>query len=182
MAIRIAFCGASGTGKSTLAEYVSQKYHLTMNPVGSRSVARAMGFESPYDVDKAGKRGEFQRRLLHEKVEWEDGHENFVTDRTTVDNLVYALLHDVHSITEEDLVYYKRGVRRYTHVIHCPTRAFCKPGDDPVRVTDMTYHHLYDLILSGIIYRWISAPNWEFLSPDLDARKKSLDSILRGRI
>jgi hypothetical protein len=51
--VKIAFCGASGTGKTTLAEWVSETYNLPMNPVGSRSVARLMGFDNPYDVDRA---------------------------------------------------------------------------------------------------------------------------------
>lgn len=50
---KIAFCGAAGTGKTTLAKWVSEEFGLPINPVGSRSVATAMGFDSPYDVDKA---------------------------------------------------------------------------------------------------------------------------------
>src|SRR5579884_1906638 len=97
--MRIAFCGASGTGKTTLAEHVAKKYGLEMNPVGSRSVAKDMGFESPYDADKAGRRAEFQRRLVDSKREWEATHDSFVTDRTTFDNLTYMALHDVYSAT-----------------------------------------------------------------------------------
>lgn len=51
--MRIAFCGASGTGKTTLARYLSERFELPLNPIGSRSTAKALGFESPYDVDRA---------------------------------------------------------------------------------------------------------------------------------
>ena len=68
---RVAICGASGTGKSVLAAYIAERYGLMVNPVGSRSVSQAMGFASPYDVDKAGKRAEFQRKLLAAKTGWE---------------------------------------------------------------------------------------------------------------
>src|SRR5271170_3399791 len=88
--LRVAICGASGTGKTTLATFISETYGIPMNPVGSRSVSKAMGFDSPYDVDKAGKRAEFQRRLVTEKCEWEAAHDTFVTDRTTFDNLAYT--------------------------------------------------------------------------------------------
>lgn len=51
--MRLAFCGASGTGKTTLARMWSRLTGDELNPVGSRSVAAEMGFRSPYDVDRA---------------------------------------------------------------------------------------------------------------------------------
>lgn len=51
--MRIAFCGASGTGKTTLARVIGQELGLSMNPHGSRSTAKKMGFSNPYDVDRA---------------------------------------------------------------------------------------------------------------------------------
>lgn len=136
--MKVAFAGASGTGKSTLARWVAETYNLPFNPVGSRSVAKSMGFVGedgegrPYDVDQAtawaydaslhtgpkeaaraakdayarrskaeGRRPGasctmrpvFQRRLADEKIAWEQAHADFVTDRTPLDDLVYALMH-----------------------------------------------------------------------------------------
>lgn len=51
--MKIAFTGSSGTGKTTLAKYISEEFNIPLNPVGSRSVAASMGFKNPYDVDKA---------------------------------------------------------------------------------------------------------------------------------
>lgn len=148
--LRIAFAGASGTGKSTLAAFVSEHYGLPMNPVGARSVSRAMGFDSPYDVDKVGRRSEFQRRLVEEKVDWESARDSFVTDRTTLDNLAYTMLHDVHSIDAPLLDRTIEGLRRYTHVFFCPVSSFCDVADDPSRVRDAIYHQLYDATIRGL--------------------------------
>lgn len=154
MDLRIAFAGASGTGKSTLAETVAKRWEIPLNPVGSRSVSKAMGFANPYDVDKAGKRAEFQRRLVTEKTKWESEHASFVTDRTTLDNIVYTMFHDVHAIDAELLDAAVQGLRRYTHIIYCPVASFCNPGDDPHRVKDPTYHDLYDIVIKAMLDRY----------------------------
>ncbi len=148
---RIAFTGASGTGKTTLAKYLAESLALEVNPIGSRSVAKAMGFDSPYDVDAAGKRSEFQRRLLEEKRAWENEHDSFVTDRTTIDNLAYTALHNVESIYEETIASVLDGFERYTHVFFCPIDSFCSPGDDPARVSSLAYHRIYEAQIQGLI-------------------------------
>src|SRR5882724_92658 len=91
--IRVAIAGASGTGKTTLAEAIADRYGLPINPVGARLIAASMNLSSPYDVDKLELRAEFQRKLFHGKRYWESQHHCFVTDRTIFDNLAYCLLH-----------------------------------------------------------------------------------------
>jgi predicted ATPase len=182
MNIRLAFAGASGTGKSTLAEHVSKAFGIPLNPVGSRSVAKAMGFDNPYDVDKAGKRAEFQRRLVVEKMAWEAEHESFVVDRTTMDNLAYTLMHDVAAIDAELLKTAVAGLQRYTHIVYCPVGAFCNPGTDPARVKDPTYHKLYDIVIKALLdkYWWSPGTYFQTLGPwSLDERKRSVEKFLR---
>ena len=150
--MRLALCGSSGTGKTTLANFLAEHLSLPINPVGSRSVAAAMGFASPYDVDAAGKRAEFQKRLLTEKVAWEKGRESFVTDRTTMDNITYTVLHDVDSISQEDLLLADHGLlRATTSCVLLPDGRRLRPGrrsgakdkpgvpralrDDPARIS-----------------------------------------------
>lgn len=154
-AVRIAFCGASGTGKTTMSDFLTKSLGVPFNPVGSRSVAAAMGFASPYDVDKAGKRAEFQRRLVVEKRAWEDEHTEFVTDRTTLDNLAYTVFHDISTIDAALLEQVVGGMQRYTHIIYCPVEVFCNPAGDPSRVPDMTYHKLYDTMIEALITRYM---------------------------
>ena len=54
--MRVAFCGASGTGKTTLARFLANRMGWPMTDMGSRTVAKELGFDSPYDVDKASLR------------------------------------------------------------------------------------------------------------------------------
>jgi predicted ATPase len=147
--MRIAFAGSSGTGKTTLTNAIAEAYGLPINPVGARSVAHAMGFETPYDVDKAGQREEFQRRLLLAKMNWEHANSAFVTDRTTFDNLAYTSLHDIKHVTEAMLSATEVAMKRYTHVFFCPISAVFNPA----RNKDKTYHVIYETLLKALMHR-----------------------------
>lgn len=149
--IRLAFTGASGTGKSTLAEAMAAKLGLPICPVGSRSVSKEMGFESPYDVDDAGKRAEFQQLLFAKKIAWERNQATgFVTDRTHLDNLAYTFMHSASTAESmRDAVICAMSV--YTHVVLCKMSAFHNTGDDAARVHDVDYHRDYEDYLIGLL-------------------------------
>jgi len=159
MDFRIAFAGASGTGKTTLLKHFSEALNLPINPIGSRSVAAELGFASPYDVDKAGQRAHFQQLLLMKKLRWEAATDAFVTDRTPFDNLTYAAFHDVHSIDENQLSSSLLGMKRYTHVFLCPIGAVFNPGDDAARLKDRMYHILYESMLRGLLGQLENKPH-----------------------
>jgi hypothetical protein len=175
MRIRIGISGASGTGKSTLARFISDTYGIPMNPIGSRSTANEMGFESPYDVDKAGRREEFQRRLQASKIAWETSHESFVTDRTTLDELVYTTFHDVKTACSAS--YYDAAIqhmRRYDIVFYCPADSFINLDGDPKRLDDIRYQKNFDRCLHGHLLS--AAPAWfyEFDSSMLKRREEQI--------
>lgn len=175
--MRLAFCGPSGTGKTTLAEYVRDRYHLEMNPVGARSVATAMGFDGkPYDVIKAGRYGEFQRRLLSDKAEWERSHDAFVTDRTTIDNLAYQSLHDIKGVDSDVLAEAIAGLARYEVIVLCPMSGFLDLAGDTARQADRAYHHIFDVLVEGLLVRH-RMPNLVLWQADLDRRKRLMDGF-----
>lgn len=151
MSARVGLCGASGTGKSSLANKIGKRFGLELNPIGSRSTAKEMGFDSPYEVDKAGKRAAFQYHLQHSKLDWENVHESFVTDRTPLDELAYTILHDWRAVTPS---YWDRAMRhmsRYTVVIFCPIVEFQDLGADVARMQHPTYHQQFEALLRGLL-------------------------------
>jgi len=176
--MRIAFSGASGTGKTTLATWVSETYGIPVNPIGSRSVSQAMGFKTPYGVDAAGKRAEFQRRLVTEKVAWEASHDSFVTDRTTFDNIAYTALHDVHSIDGALMEAAIEGAHRYERIFLCPVHLFCDPGTDPARVKSRTYHELFEALAFGLVKQHVWLWTHMLECSKLNARQIELENIL----
>lgn len=143
-------------------------------------MSKAMGFDSPYDVDKAGRRAEFQKRLVIEKRSWETDRSSFVTDRTTLDNLAYTVLHDVKSIDADLLQQIVAGLGRYTHIFYCPVDVFCAPGEDSARIKDMTYHHLYDTVLKAFLDKYHTAPTkvYTVTQDSIEARREWVDAIL----
>ncbi len=144
---RIGFAGASGTGKSTLATYLAETLALPQCPIGSRSVAAEMGFKSPYEVDALGLRKRFQEILRAKKGNWEIEHDAFVTDRTMLDNYVYAILHSGIDLGWSPF----QGMQRYDVVFYCGIDAFQDLGDDSARMHNDTYHRVYDACLHGLL-------------------------------
>jgi len=184
MSFRIAFAGASGTSKSTLATWLSEAYGLPLNPIGAMDVANRMGFSSVYDLARAGLRPKFRASLFGLKSAWEEQTESFVTDRTTLDDLTYGLLHDVSDATNPD--YFDAAVAhmaRYDLVIHCPARVFCAPGGDAKRLVEPRYHRAFDIMLSGLIREAeveLGFSVLELLDPGLDERKALIGHVLEG--
>lgn len=151
---RIAFCGASGTGKTLLSDWIEKTYGLPINPVGARSVVAAMGLSSTYDPEVNGRRTEFQLRLIQEKIAWEAEHDTFVADRTTFDVLVNSMLHDAQQVTAQMFDLACQGMSRYQYVIYCPVAVYINMDGDPARLDDLTYHRLFDATLWGILQKF----------------------------
>jgi len=220
--VKIAFCGASGCGKSTLARYVVETYDLELNPVGSRSVAKDMGFDNPYDVDKADQaaylqtletppsfgrtrltigaaalasmcafgalpsaptvRPLFQRRLQDAKIAWEVEHESFVTDRSSFDDLAYAMMHCPDVVDSTFVARAFEASKAYDLLIYCPLSSFHDTAGDPARVADPMYHWHYDILLQGLLREAgieTSTRIVEMALSDLDERKKVLGFLIK---
>jgi len=179
--IRLALTGASGTGKSTIASHVAEHLSIPFCPVGSRSVAKDMGFNNPYDVDAAGRRVEFQRRLLSSKLEWELERQNFVTDRAYIDNLAYAMTHAPETASPVFIQSIRDASRIHTHIVFCPISAFHHVGNDPARVPELKYHLEYERLLISLIGQHIrSAPVLWLTSPSHEERLEQVEKFLRS--
>lgn len=161
--MKVAFAGASGTGKTTLMEnvkkYVEFKSQLSFEicPVGSREVIKDLGLQNPYDVDILGKRKEFQHLLFEKKSRWEENHDLFFTDRTHFDNLTYSIMHDCINTVENN--FFDKVIEKskeYDLVIFCKISRFHHFGDDPCRVKDLNYHRIYEQILDALISKHLT--------------------------
>jgi deoxyadenosine/deoxycytidine kinase len=122
--LKIALCGAHGTGKTTILKDLASLYPNT--PVLSRSVRTfwedcgVEDFEKlPRDIRTAFQKHQILNQL---KREDEEGADGFLTDRSVIDYWGYTLLSSDMSTPDIDM--YKSLVqarlKNYTHLIFIP--------------------------------------------------------------
>jgi nicotinamide riboside kinase len=169
---RIAFAGASGTGKTTLARYVAAQLGLPLAPSAARAAAAEMGLGSPYDADRLDlevkdlphlqgqattRRTELQRLIVRKRIEWQHDHaiDGFVSDRTSFDDLAYTLIHCGEPLYAELLtpVFNQDQVLQptYTTIVFCPMASFFSLGTDPARNPDLGYHREFERLLLELL-------------------------------
>jgi predicted ATPase len=91
--MKVYFCGAHSTGKSTLCRYVSEKYNLDMIP----EVARMILSETELQIDALrsdiGIVDTYQTRVFERQIDEEKKQKSFVSDRSLIDCLAYSAQH-----------------------------------------------------------------------------------------
>jgi nicotinamide riboside kinase len=134
--LRIAIIGSQSTGKTTLAKQLSE--HLNIQLISE--IARR--FDKNILSNKTS--AEYlliQKELLKLQIEEESKLQNFVSDRSTVDNLAYWI-HNCSEITNniENALYIKKAIKNttiYTHIFQLIPEFY--PRDDGYRDTNIIY-------------------------------------------
>lgn len=96
--MKIAFTGASSTGKTTLVNHLLQdpefiKYNIPFVPTDARSILRKLGHRS-MDLMTKDEIKDFQLKYFEIKKEIEHNEESFITDRSFIDVASYWLVRD----------------------------------------------------------------------------------------
>lgn len=124
----------------------------------------------------------FQQRLADAKIAWERGETDFVTDRTSLDDCAYAILHCPEIATE---AFINRALRHtcetYDLIFLCPMDAGQWLDGDAARVQDRDYHRRYEVVLNGLIsgqHQHLRERVTVLWMPGLEERKGAIRAVL----
>jgi hypothetical protein len=193
--IRIGISGPSGTGKTTLAQYISKNYDIPFITTSTKPLWDKHGITSHLEliqktVTEPSWGMDFQKELLEWRSAKLEGVHSFVTDRTPIDNLVYFLLQCSSNQSDENIRKYildcGRSLYVYTGFIALPFNNSTILENDGKRVPSRYYqefvNHNFDLAL-GFLREYltksktISLHEWDF-----ETRRLKVDYYIKSQI
>lgn len=153
--MRVAITGSGGTGKTRLATALAEHYGYPLIEEGVREFMKISGIKDLRSLPPE-KTMEMQWWLFNHKIEKETGLENFIADRSTIDNMAYVLRWCSRQAgLESDIEKYLELARRYSHntydlIIFLPWGKF-EVEADGVRSAKRWYQYEMDRLLWGLL-------------------------------
>lgn len=185
--MKIAFTGAGGTGKTTLAKYLADKWSIPYVGSVSREVMAEMRVESEMAQESmtVGMLYELQTAIMQRRRDKLAGLKDYVTDRCALDNYIYALRRCGPALTGDAIKEWEdlavKDLLAQDLVFYAPTGMF-KTEHDGIRVTEIAHQELMDVAMYGFLCKHgldRCSENIHILSMgDLDRRKIFCDSLV----
>ncbi len=185
--LRIAFIGAHGTGKTTLAKVVSEKLNLPLIAEGVREKMvyyKNEGYDK-YDLDHYGGVFQlFQDELLIERLFEENEKVHFISDRSTIDNFAYYATNQIcKPLSEKTFKAYEylclSQSKKYSHLFLVPV-SFPAVADG---VRETTYQS--QIIIENFIRGFCEKNNIRYIEIDtncntVEERVKFVLDVVNG--
>jgi nicotinamide riboside kinase len=154
--MKVAFTGAGGTGKTTMASWLAEQYNIPYVGSVGREAFKQMGIES-----EAAQETMSEQKLL--ELQWlifkllqakRTQYPHFVTDRLIIDNYVYGLRRCGGIVPEEMRKEWEetavKDLYSFDLVFYCPVGLF-PIENDGMRVAAQGYQHLIDSAIYGLL-------------------------------
>jgi adenylate kinase family enzyme len=176
---KIGICGSHGTGKTTLAGMIAAEKKLNLLTGLMRSFWTEFGVS---DFEKLPKdvRTTFQKESLMRQITAEDRLENFVTDRTVLDQLAYTKMSSNMSDSSIDFLLYEQlcgeRLNQYTHIFYLPVEFEVEP--EFLRADISTRHDLA-VIMKEYLDKWY-AGKYITISGPLEKRLEIVKEVLKS--
>lgn len=179
--MKIILTGAHGTGKSTLVKPLATEYDL---PVLQRTVRTFWEDNGVNDFEllPSDVRAIFQKHLLLNQLEkenalWEQG---FITDRSVLDYLGYAVVSSSMSTTDLDL--YKALIRerllQYDCIIYLPVEFPAEP--EYLRANPQSQKEVAQ-VLEDHLNLWLSPEQYCIARGSVEERLEQIKSFIDSR-
>ncbi len=154
--MKIAFTGAGGTGKTTMANYVSAQWGVPYVGSVARGLMHDMGIQGEVaQTDMTcDALYEFQTALLARRREKLAEMPTFVTDRLELDQYAYSLRRCGPALTEEVR---KQWEKEAVEELYSMDLVFYTPAGlwpviaDGCRVAETSHQHLMDMMMYGLL-------------------------------
>jgi hypothetical protein len=201
--MKVAFTGTSGSGKTTLVKWVEEEFGLTHlnGSAGTIAQGRLAEIKDNYgytgdghlEVIKASAINpmfglEFQNAVLQARYQSIAENDNFVTDRSPLDNLVYFATQVAwNKFPTEEFINFeftcKLAMQELTHLIYIKP---CQPNgeveDNNSRIPNRLYQDAIDAIFEKFLLRFSDiepSPNVLIIDFwDLKERKELIKEFL----
>jgi len=174
---RIFICGPSSAGKTTLAKYIAKEFNVPYIFTDGAALRSKFGYNNHLDIIRASfsfptEGFEYQSELFKERKSLIVDNNEFVMDRSPIDNIVYFLLQcspvmpqDVCKAFIDDC---KALLSEATHIIVLKSASSVE--NDNVRIvnnyyqglTDGVFYHVINNIVGITYYNSLLYPTWNW--------------------
>lgn len=187
-------CGASGVGKTTLANHMAELYNLPTFSTSASKLWPKYGFSSHADVLKKCMQSEglgikYQMDILANRQKEIGDRTEYISDRSYVDNIVYLMLQNGSQLCENDLYPFikiaKAGLREIDGIIFIRFTDEVILEDNTRRIMNPHYQSMVDSVFNWVLFndimelpiygKVLQLPMWDF-----ENRIKLVDEWVRS--
>lgn len=204
--MRIALCGPSGVGKTTLAKFISRKFNIeyiegsaasimddkTRGELKERFHYIPQGHKNVINLSSAHPNFGivFQEKLLESRIEALVDKRSFVTDRSPVDNIAYYLTQCSHNATQQQtydhIIKSILFANKFTHLINIKVVNQAGIEKNGSRITNMFFQEMMGSVFQYVLHTHITSTNCPNLKIseinfwDLEQRKDLITQLLNN--
>lgn len=176
---KIAFCGAHGTGKTTLVNILAPELGISLIDKTIRKTYQGMSI-TDFEKCPPDLRAVIQNYLLLHQIEREDseGKDGFAADRSVIDILAHVVADTSMSQSQfavyETLV--KERLKTYTHFVYLPIEFDVE--NEYLRANIDSRDNLAG-IMKGYIDKWFKPDEYLIATGSVEQRLESIRAFLK---
>lgn len=152
----IGFCGAGGTGKTTVANLLHQTKGVPLVPSSTRMVFKMLNLETEADQEKLDSNGRKHLQTSIQQAYYDNlrAYPKGVSDRTPLDHWCYMLFYCGNDLSQEEVEAYRQRtavtLQRFAYVFYFPLVTY-PTHSDGMRKDGYGYRKAYDYLMQSAL-------------------------------